>query len=544
LAVALPADERAAIAVQLCLAEIDALWLDDALASAHETMRLFDLAGVPASRRATFLADVVTGLHDGGQASSLWSPLLYTGLSLVPEDDEITWARLTLLIERFEPVTYGTMHGARWLGTDRRAVEIAWESGDESLIARSLQPWDLWDRERTRELSELVGTWQNPSAVIRALMVCGADWLYHHGDFRRALAHFGQLLRFAEHQESVPGMAEACVRLGIVHTALGNLEQAQRFESLATGHVQRLGEGHRLKASLWWLRALLADYQTEPDEELAELFFSYLSDPATAQRTIAFDDAALTVHLLARTGQRERAQPLLAQVVEVLPRLEPRLWLLNGTVAFAGSAAWILKDHDAAPRIRDSALAVLEGGHDDFPCSSIWLTVARMAWLAGDADESAAAFGRARSHLEASDQRPLRAIVDHDEALTLVDGTFGARLRAYELAMKAHDQFVALGMTGWRDRAAALLGTLSEHGAADRALPGGLTPREIDVLRLLAQGYSDSQIAREIFVSTRTVNTHVRNILAKTHVRNRAALTGWAIGQGLIVPAPGQVPIS
>src|SRR5690606_10475740 len=102
------------------------------------------------------------------------------GLALTPPDDEVTWARLTLLIERFEAYTINGISGSRWLGTDPRAAAIARASGDENLFARSLQPWDLWDREWTRHLSELVSTWHTPAAIIRALTVSGADWLYHH----------------------------------------------------------------------------------------------------------------------------------------------------------------------------------------------------------------------------------------------------------------------------------------------------------------------------------------------------------------------------
>ena len=54
----------------------------------------------------------MTGLHDGGQAPELWMPLLYRGLAFVPPGDDVTWARLTLLIERFEPVTVGSF---QWL---------------------------------------------------------------------------------------------------------------------------------------------------------------------------------------------------------------------------------------------------------------------------------------------------------------------------------------------------------------------------------------------------------------------------------------------
>ena len=54
-------------------------------------------------------------------------------------------------------------------------------------------------------------------------------------------------------------------------------------------------------------------------------------------------------------------------------------------------------------------------------------------------------------------------------------------------------------------------------------LPGDLTEREVEVLRLVADGLTDREIANALTISPRTVETHVSNILAKLGVRNRAA---------------------
>ena len=58
--------------------------------------------------------------------------------------------------------------------------------------------------------------------------------------------------------------------------------------------------------------------------------------------------------------------------------------------------------------------------------------------------------------------------------------------------------------------------------------PDELTPRESDVLRLIAQGKSNREIARALYVSEATVKTHVNRIFAKTGSRDRAAAIGYA----------------
>jgi DNA-binding NarL/FixJ family response regulator len=61
-------------------------------------------------------------------------------------------------------------------------------------------------------------------------------------------------------------------------------------------------------------------------------------------------------------------------------------------------------------------------------------------------------------------------------------------------------------------------------GTADRPEHEALTAREVEVLALVAQGRSNGEIGRQLFISTKTVSVHVSNILAKLGVRNRAEL--------------------
>jgi DNA-binding CsgD family transcriptional regulator len=59
--------------------------------------------------------------------------------------------------------------------------------------------------------------------------------------------------------------------------------------------------------------------------------------------------------------------------------------------------------------------------------------------------------------------------------------------------------------------------------------PAGLTPREVDVLRLVAQGLTDVNIAKNLVLSPRTVNTHLRSIYAKLGISSRSAATRLAM---------------
>src|SRR5918999_1451236 len=87
---------------------------------------------------------------------------------------------------------------------------------------------------------------------------------------------------------------------------------------------------------------------------------------------------------------------------------------------------------------------------------------------------------------------------------------------------------------GWRrDDAAALLRRLG-HGQPAPADPSPLTPREREVAALVAEGCSNGEIARRLYISTKTASVHVSNILAKLDMASRAEVATWAVRGGLV----------
>ena len=71
-----------------------------------------------------------------------------------------------------------------------------------------------------------------------------------------------------------------------------------------------------------------------------------------------------------------------------------------------------------------------------------------------------------------------------------------------------------------------------------RPVPEGLTERELEVLRLIAQGQNNREIARELVISEKTVKTHVSNILSKLHLADRTQAAIYALREGLASERP------
>ena len=69
-------------------------------------------------------------------------------------------------------------------------------------------------------------------------------------------------------------------------------------------------------------------------------------------------------------------------------------------------------------------------------------------------------------------------------------------------------------------------------------LPDDLTPREADVLRAIAAGRSNAEIATELFISEVTVKSHINHLFAKIRARSRAEAVRYAYDHGLVAPPP------
>jgi len=141
----------------------------------------------------------------------------------------------------------------------------------------------------------------------------------------------------------------------------------------------------------------------------------------------------------------------------------------------------------------------------------------------GAADQALAALGHTLQPLEGRladrDRRRLRAALGA-EAFE-AEYAAGRTLGVAEVAAALEDMNAAEQQREARD------------AAPSRRDTAGLTPRELDVLRLVAQGLSNPDIAQRLVLSEHTVHRHLANILRKLDLSSRAAAAAWAVRTGL-----------
>jgi NarL family two-component system response regulator LiaR len=133
----------------------------------------------------------------------------------------------------------------------------------------------------------------------------------------------------------------------------------------------------------------------------------------------------------------------------------------------------------------------------------------------------------------------LTSFASEDQVVPAVQaGAAGYLLKDVEPAdLEAAIRTVHQGEGLLHPRVAAKVMAELAHG---RAPIDALTPRETEVLRLLAQGLSNRRIAAELVVSEKTVKTHVSSVLAKLHLADRTQAALFAVREGLEDPGVGR----
>lgn len=153
----------------------------------------------------------------------------------------------------------------------------------------------------------------------------------------------------------------------------------------------------------------------------------------------------------------------------------------------------------------------------------------------GQLDIEAGRYAEAELHLQEALALADACAAPFERALTLLNlaelrVATGTIDEARVLADEVRSICEPLGARPTLARVDALLEQLDTTAARH---PAGLTDREVDVLRLIAQGLTDAEVAEQLFIARRTVNTHLTSIYTKLGVSSRAAATRFAVEHGL-----------
>ncbi len=337
--------------------------------------------------------------------------------------------------------------------------------------------------------------WQepvDPAILVRALRAAG-KLAWERAEYTHASTLLEQALAVARDNADQENIAHALLNLGVVEEKQGHDERAAALYEEALALFRRIGD-----------------------------------HPGIANALIDLGDAEF------RLGDLARSAALTDEALAISRRLGDAIFI---ALALANAGQLALEGNDlsrAWSLYRESLFHASSAGN-------LWLVSDALAGLAGVAARSGDA-SRAARWLGAAqgicDTLGTPSVPHHEQsARSLAWARAGLSTQDVESAWTAGQSLTPSEVTeeaaGWIP-ASTVPSPPAPKAPARLSNPMGLTARELEVLRLLAEGKSSREIGAELFISHRTASTHVANIFSKLGVDNRAAAVAKAYQLGLL----------
>ncbi len=409
---------------------------------------------------------------------------------------------LTALAEQAEPSFYTSTEStaaeplAAELPNLRAALAWETEQGATDLLLRlTVALWQFWVQVSPTEgyiwLERAVrATEQAPRELLgrRArLLAVTAQLAWWRGDLARTVELLDESIAVAREANDARAIALALQGYGFVAAVRGELERAAALTAEALTQWRALADPVGTAETLYLLGYIAA---LQDDHDSAEAWFSDALNEARA--------------------------------------IGSRLWVA-GALEALGTCARERGDQCRAARLFGESLTLLGERGNPLLVANCLKSLGAVAGVAGDPQQAARLLGAAEA------LREHRGVAVFPAELPRLErASAPARARLSETAFAA--AWAAGRALPVEQAIAEALQVADDVTAArvpDPSAPHGLTPREREVLRLVAEGRSNLEIAQTLFLSERTVENHVRHILAKLDLPSRIAAAAYAIRHGL-----------
>jgi class 3 adenylate cyclase/tetratricopeptide (TPR) repeat protein len=441
---------RTSTGARRALALLTAQRFDEGTREAINTARrLAEVEGHTAA--ANFLQDAQATAFLAGALRVSWA-LADEGMRYVDDRRDRTW------VELFRMSRWGRM------ATDPHAFGIGVPFGDPE--------FDEWTRiVSSLPLSQRIPMFASRDDAIAALADAGdsaagrgptvravrrgrAVLATVIGDYRRALDSYREMERETEREGRTAGRILALSMISRCHSVLGEFAAAREALAQGTELAERLAQASR-QAQLLFAATDELRYATgeEVDESIA-LQSAIVDEDEPELRWARAGSCAALARILAGAGRADEAMKLVASLTDVIERAP--IWEGNypRIVCDAAATLWMTGRIDHIDVIEGALREKVVKPDYRYPMQDGRTALARMCALRGQYEEASRWLGEARRVTEEQSARPLRAIVDHDEALMFIRrNADGDRERALPLLDAALAQFRQIGMTGWIARA-------------------------------------------------------------------------------------------
>lgn len=377
----------------------------------------------------------------------------------------------------------------------------------------------------------------------RAKALSAASMLaLHFGDYQQATVLYRESLKLFRELEDKRGVAASLNGLAFIDFIAGNYSEAHTWYQESLTLFRELGDQWNTADTLFYdgLVNFLQDDCTLAgtllDSSLA--LFRLLGD----KRGIAYSQSILG-HVALHVGRFTEARLMMQESLAIHRELEDSRgigWGISGL----GWVTFLEGNYAAAQNLFEDSLVVLRESDQKWFIAFCLEGLAGVAVAQGQPTWAARVWGAAQT-LRETISAPMPPVERsfYDYMVTTARGlTNGKAFDAAWLEGRSMTPEHALAMpkSESRPKQTGLPIVESIRPVAVPAAkmpasnPAGLTAREVDVLRLVAQGMTDVQVAEKLIVSPRTVNWHLTSIYSKLQVSSRSGATRYAIEQGLM----------
>lgn len=327
---------------------------------------------------------------------------------------------------------------------------------------------------------------------------------------RGRFASWLEVVRRVNSEQGYPPLAAFCATCcAELHSVDGNWQAAEEHLRLGIDRLQ--GTGHRARCG-------------PPVAKLAELLVLQ-GRLEEAAEVLGGDDTDSTLVARARLALGRGEPDAARALAERWIRRHGEGLLAVGALSVLARAAMADHDRAAVDAVVGRVATIASVSGNRRAAGAAALLEGEAGLDAGEREAAAAAFERALDHYAGLD-----GLLDVAHAhLGLAEAVKIARPAVARVeASVALAGFESAGASRMADLARALLRELGDRSHVGRKRAGILTDRELEILRLVARGLTNAEIADRLFISVKTAGNHVSNILPKIGARSRTEAAAFA----------------
>ncbi len=378
--------------------------------------------------------------------------------------------------------------------------------------------------------------------LIRARAISAATALaLHQGDYHHAAALSCESLKLFRELGDKQGIATSLNGLAFIGFIAGNYTEAHTYYQESLALLQELGDQWNTADTLFYDGLVMF---LQGDCTLARTLlnssltlFRALAD----KRGIAYSQSILGYVALQQAHLTE-ARLLIQESLAMHRELEDQRGIGWGITGL-GWVTFLEGNYTEAQGLFEEGFAMLRESDQKWLIAFCLEVLAGVAAAQGQPIWAARVWGAAET-LRETIHAPMPPVerAFYDDMLTMARSL--TNRKAFDAAWLegqalTPEQALAMSKSESRSRQAvsgviSMPPTVVPVSKMSASNPAGLTAREIDVLRLVAQGMTDIQVAEKLIVSPRTVNWHLTSIYSKLQVSSRSGATRYALEQGLV----------